>query len=515
MTTRRAILAACAMLLPLGFAAGFFLNSAGSPVSQHLQAQSFDDEIDVEQRAELYAALERDVAAWEEHGNLLKRVVKLVSPTVVHIEAEKVGAPTRSYNRARTIEEAGSGVIFQGGNQKFYVLTNRHVIKNAALDRIKINLADGRQVNPTNVWMDPDTDIAVMAVAGAGMVPARLGNSDTVDIGDFVLAVGSPFGLSRSVTYGIISAKGRRDLQLGDDEVRFQDFLQTDAAINPGNSGGPLLNMRGEVIGINTAIASSSGGNEGIGFSIPINMVMVVARQLVDRGSVSRAFLGVNLGKFSPAMAIEIGLPRMRGARITGITPKSPAEAAKLRVGDVILEFGGIDIEDDTHLINIVSLTEVNREVPVVIFRDRQKVNINVTVGDRSAFESQSYAEPADEQKPLDLGSNEMEAWDIAELGLTVVDLNPEIAEKMQLSATLSGLVVTEVRPEGPTDGRIDRGEIIDQIDQKPIRRIIDLEHVMSRMDWQQGIRMHVMPGSSDRKVPRTVFIKPEPARAH
>src|SRR5438552_3112620 len=156
------------------------------------------------------------------------------------------------------------------------------------------------------------TDVAIMATTTEGLVPARLGDSSKLEIGDFVLAVGSPFGLSHSVTYGIISAKGRRDLRLGDDGVQYQDFLQTDAAINPGNSGGPLLNLRGEVIGLNTAIASTSGANEGIGFAIPINMVMVIADQLIERGMVVRAFIGVRFDStFGPTEAAQLGMSRL------------------------------------------------------------------------------------------------------------------------------------------------------------------------------------------------------------
>ena len=223
-----------------------------------------------------------------------------------------------------------------------------------------------------------------MAIAADNLVPARLGDSTKLDIGDFVLAVGSPFGLTHSVTYGIISAKGRRDLQLGDDGVQYQDFLQTDAAINPGNSGGPLLNLRGEVIGINTAIASTSGGNEGIGFTIPINMVMVIADQLIERGSVVRAYLGVRLdATFGPEAAAKMGLPRPEGARVTGITQNSPAES-QLRVGDVILAFDGTPIEDDNHLINLVSLTPVNKEVEVHLLRSGKAHNLKVRVGNRT-----------------------------------------------------------------------------------------------------------------------------------
>ena len=200
-------------------------------------------------------------------------------------------------------------------NGKPYILTNRHVVDDASLSNINIHLADGRLLHPTNVASDRRTDVAILTLDAQDVMPARLGDSGRVEIGDFVLAVGSPFGLSHSVTYGIISAKGRRDLELGDGSIKYQDFFQTDAAINPGNSGGPLLNLRGEVIGINTAIASSSGGSEGIGFTIPINMAISVARQLVEQGRPMRAYLGVGLNDtFGPADASRLGLPSGRGA---------------------------------------------------------------------------------------------------------------------------------------------------------------------------------------------------------
>jgi serine protease Do len=200
-----------------------------------------------------------------------------------------------------------------------------------------------------------------------------------------VLAVGSPFGLNHSVTYGIVSAKGRRNLHLGDDNLQYQDFLQTDAAINPGNSGGPLLNLRGELVGINTAIASSTGTSEGIGFAIPINMVMLVADQLVDHGSVTRAYLGVRLdASFGPEAAARLGLPRPQGARVSGITRSSPAEQARLAVGDVILEFNGVRIDNDAHLINVVALTPVGKDVEVRLLRSGQPITLRLRVGNRA-----------------------------------------------------------------------------------------------------------------------------------
>lgn len=339
-----------------------------------------------EQRAELQRELARQARVLDAQSAVVKLVAKLVGPAVVHIEADVPPETNGSYGRGRQVEEAGSGVIIELKGD-YYVLTNRHVIKSAAPTAIKINLADGRRIHPTKVWGDPETDVAVLAISAPDLVAASVGNSSRMQIGDFVLAVGSPFGLSHSVTFGIISAKGRRDLRLGEANVRFQDFLQTDAAINPGNSGGPLVNLRGEVIGINTAIASNSGGNEGIGFSIPIDMFMTVGRQLIETGTVARAFLGVNLNsKFGPAMAAELGLPRLVGAHVMGITPKSPAEAAKFQPGDVILEFNDTPIEDEAHLVNLVSLTEIGKSVPVVIFRDRKPLTITVEVGDRSKF---------------------------------------------------------------------------------------------------------------------------------
>ncbi|MEX2175313.1 MAG: trypsin-like peptidase domain-containing protein [Pirellulaceae bacterium] len=331
----------------------------------------------------MYESLVRDATALELQGSILKRVVRLAKPSVVHLEATRDAEDGQS-PRLKSIDEAGSGAIFERAG-KYYVLTNRHVVKYSTLAGIDVRLADGRVLRPTQIWSDRETDIAILAVQGDDLVAARLGDSSKLEIGDFVLAVGSPFGLSHSVTYGIISAKGRRDLELGDDGVIYQDFLQTDAAINPGNSGGPLLNLRGEVVGINTAIASSSGGNEGIGFTIPINMVMLIAEQLIEHGAVTRAYLGVRLDSaFGPEAAAKAGLSLPHGARVTGITKSSPAESAQIQVGDVILAFDGARVEDDNHLINLVSLTPVDKEVELRLLRAGQPQSLKVRVGNRT-----------------------------------------------------------------------------------------------------------------------------------
>jgi serine protease Do len=339
-----------------------------------------------EKREELYRQLRTQAEVLEAQSAVVKTVAKLIGPTVVHIEAEVAGRTALQFGHTRQVEEAGSGVIIQLKG-KTYILTSRHLINGATPGNISIRLADGRRIHPTKAWEDAETDVAVMAVSAPDLITAPLGDSDRLDIGDFVLAVGSPFGLSHSVTYGIISAKGRRELDLGDSGVRLQDFLQTDAAINPGNSGGPLINLRGEVIGINTAIASNSGGNEGIGFAIPIKMFMVVVEQLIENGKASRAFLGVTLDQgFGAASASELGLPRPIGARVTQVTPDSPAMTAGLQVGDVILQFNNTPIEDDSHLVNMVNLTEIGKEVNLTVYRTRKTFQVKVAVGDRSRF---------------------------------------------------------------------------------------------------------------------------------
>ncbi|MFM1902707.1 MAG: Periplasmic serine endoprotease DegP precursor [Planctomycetota bacterium] len=338
------------------------------------------------ERDRLYEQAARDAEPLERQARQLRRLSDLLRPTVVHIDATKRLARPRS---GRTTEdEAGSGVITEVAGRTV-VITNRHVVEAAELDAIVIRLDDGRELLPRRSWSDAGTDIAVLEVVADDLQTARIATDEEgVRIGDMVLAIGSPFGLSHSVTLGIVSAKGRRDLELGEGAVRFQDFIQTDAAINPGNSGGPLVNLRGEVVGLNTAIASNSGGSEGIGFAIPAAMMMFVARQLVENGSVERAYLGVSLDKdFTQAEAHRLGLVRPVGARVEVVTGNAPAAAAGIRPNDVILEFDGRPIEDDDHLMSVVGMTPADRTVAVVIFRDRERIELQIPVARRTDFE--------------------------------------------------------------------------------------------------------------------------------
>jgi len=364
------------LILLLALVLGF--GEISSSFAQQFELTS-ESQLDREQ---LYAELSRDVDELERELSLYKRVAKLVTPSVVHIES----TPLPEYQFRRDVEEAGSGVLvrYRGKN---YVLTNRHVIKHSNEELIRLEFSDGQEKRPTRIWSDGDTDVAVLAVDGDGLVPTRIGNSDSAEIGDIVMAFGSPFNLRQSVTRGIISAKGRSNLDLGEGEVDYQKFIQTDAAINPGNSGGPLVNLRGEVIGLNTAIASNSGGNEGIGFSIPINIAVRIMRQLIETGSVARGFLGVELdGEFDTPSARYMGLSRLMGTRVDAVEENSPADKAGLKKDDIILRFDGMQVEDWRHLINLVKRTELNREIELIIFRERQLQKSFVSVGKREDF---------------------------------------------------------------------------------------------------------------------------------
>ena len=340
------------------------------------------------ERDHLYDELQRDVAAMERELGIYKRVVRLVAPSVVHVQAK----PLAEFRFRREVEEAGSGVLISIGG-KNYVLTNRHVVKHSSPEHIRLEFNDGREISPTEIFTDPETDVAVLAVDAPNLIPARVGDSDLCEIGDPVMAFGNPFNLRQSVTRGIISGMGRSNLDLGDGGVDYQNFMQTDAAINPGNSGGPLINLRGEIVGLNTAIASNSGGNDGIGFSIPINIAMSVTRQLVEHGKVDRGFLGVMLdGNFDLTAAQAAGLPRLTGALVKQVTAQSPAALAGVQTNDVILRFNNATIESDQHLINLVKLSDVGRPIDMVVLRGGQMINLKAQIGRLADFAAQAEA---------------------------------------------------------------------------------------------------------------------------
>ncbi len=333
----------------------------------------------------IYDELARRYEQFRAVDRTFELVAKAVAPAVVHIVAIKDSSGD-SPRRRRQIEETGSGVIVRPeGARGLFVLTNNHVVAGAKAADIRVKLQDGRLIRPSAFWADGMSDVAVLQLDRDDLPAARLGDSDEAAVGTWVLALGSPFGLTHSVSQGIISARSRHERDLQDDGVENQDFLQTDAAINPGNSGGPLVNLKGEVIGINTAIASNGGGSEGVGFSIPINLAKWAMGQLVASGRVSRGAMGVRLDDLGPAVAEGLGLDRPRGAVIVSVGAGSPAEQGGVLVNDVVLRFNGVDVADLNHLINLVAMSPIGRPAEVVVWREGRELVQRVTVADRDA----------------------------------------------------------------------------------------------------------------------------------
>jgi serine protease Do len=331
-----------------------------------------------------------DSAGSSDLGRLSDRfenVARKVAPTVVAVESSRVA---NKGGKSKTVEESGSGVLVRLPNQKgVFVFTNNHVIQQAAADQITISLADNRILKPAQVWTDPESDVAVLRVESPDVIPtANLGDSEQTRVGQWVLAFGSPFGLNQTVTHGIISARERGQISLGA-TIRIKEFLQTDAAINPGSSGGPLVNLDGDVIGINTAIASNSGSNSGVSFSIPINMVTRIAKQLLEKGVVARGYLGVQMApSFEAADAIKLGMERAQGALVETVYADTPAAAAGFRTNDVVLEVNGTTIRNENHFINLISSLPVGQRIKVTVWRERKTIALDAEVGDWSKGQS-------------------------------------------------------------------------------------------------------------------------------
>jgi len=321
-------------------------------------------------------------------------VAHKVSPAVVYVEATKPARPASG--KASPVEESGSGVLIRiDGQPQTFVLTNNHVIAQAAPEQVTITLGDGRLFRSARIWADPESDVAVLRLDGPNQLPtAQLGDSDRAHVGQWVLAIGSPFGLNQTVTHGIISARERGQVSLGT-TIRIKDFLQTDAAINFGSSGGPLVDLNGEVIGINTAIASHSGSSSGVAFSIPINLVKRVVAQLLEKGVVNRGYLGMQLAPaFEPADALKLGLDRVQGAWVERVYPATPAADAGLRANDVVLQVDNTLIRNENHLINLISTLSPRQRVRLQIWRERRPLTVEAVVGDWSREQSRFRTAP-------------------------------------------------------------------------------------------------------------------------
>jgi serine protease Do len=334
----------------------------------------------------------------------------------------------------------GSGFIV---DRTGYILTNNHVIENA--EEIKVKLFDGKEFDAKVVGRDPKTDLALIKIdVGSDLHPLAMGNSDDLRVGSWVVAIGSPFGLEQTVTAGIVSAKGR---VIGSGP--YDDFIQTDASINPGNSGGPLLNLNGEVIGINTAIIASA---RGIGFAIPVNMAKEELQQLKEKGKVTRAWLGVGIQEVTDSLAQSFGLKEKKGALVSQVFKDSPAEKAGVEQGDIILKFDGKEIKDSRELPRIVSETTVGKTVEITLSRNGSVTTKKATLG-----------EMTEEAEVVKTPSHKM-------LGISIQNITPEIARALRLESE-TGVVVTHVEPGSPAStAGIQRGDVIQEVNRKTVK---------------------------------------------
>jgi serine protease Do len=339
----------------------------------------------------------------------------------------------------------GSGFII---DKDGFILTNNHVVEKT--DEIKVRLANGKEYDAKIIGRDSKTDLALIRIkTDKPLIPLPLGDSEKLEVGEWVVAIGNPFGLDHTVTAGIVSAKYR---QLG--AGAYDNFIQTDASINPGNSGGPLLNTRGEVVGINSAIYSRSGGSIGIGFAIPVNMAKDLLPQL-KKGKVVRGWLGVMIQKITPELKDKLNLKENRGALVADVTSSGPADKAGIERGDVIISFDGKEIIEMNELPYLVASTPVGKVVKMEVIRQGRKKSLEVKMG--KLKEEQVEEEPVEEESSL---------------GMTVDEITPELARQFSLSEE-RGLVVVQVENNSPAgEAGIRRGDIILEIDQKPIRDI-------------------------------------------
>jgi serine protease Do len=368
------------------------------------------------------------------------------------------GGPNQTFMTPRQYG-LGSGVIV---TKDGYIVSNNHVVDGA--DNIKVTLNDGRKFTARVIGRDPKSDIAVLKIDATDLPFMTLADSDKVEVGDVCLAIGNPFGIGQTVTMGIVSATGRNNVAVGEQPGNYEDFIQTDAAINPGNSGGALVDAEGRLIGINTAILSRDGGNQGIGFAVPVNLAHDVMDSLVAKGKVDRGYLGVGPQEVTPDLADAFHLKAdEHGALIGDIAPGGPAEKAGLKSGDIILEFNDKPVNSADRFRFQVAAVAPGTTVPVKIMRDGKSETINVTV-----------SEWPGEEKVAKADNKTSESSDTLN-GVQVADLNPNTARQMNLPESLKGAVITDVDQNSPAyDAGLRPGQVIEEINHKPVRTADD-----------------------------------------
>ena len=426
-------------------------------------------------------------------GQAIAEIVEDVKPAIVNISSTKTiktqkraepffddpffrrffgdESPSRT-PKERKAFSLGSGVIV---DVKGYILTSSHVIQGA--DEIKVTLMDKREFKGEIVGTDPLTDIAVVKINAERLSTIKWGDSDKLRVGEIVLAIGSPYGLTGTVTMGIVSAVGRANVGI----ANYEDFIQTDAAINPGNSGGGLVNERGELVGINAAIFSTSGGYQGIGFAVPSNMAKSVMSSLIKTGKVIRGWLGVTVQPLTAELAKQFNLKEEKGALVGDITDGSPAEKAGIMRGDVIIEYEGKKIEEPTQLRNMVANSEPNKEVELKIIRNNKIETKRVTIGEL----------PAEMQK-----SSTGEYSNLLR-GVSVQDLTPELINKLNLPKKLRGVVVTDVSEDSPAALALTQGDVIQEVNRQKITSVKEYENVVSKLKADEDVLLLIYRNGS------------------
>ncbi len=429
----------------------------------------------------------------QETSKAFSEIVRAVSPAVVNISTTKTIRrqsppfdelfdflyPFPDGKSRRWKEQSlGSGVIVSTNG---YIVTNNHVVEKA--DDIKVFFIDKRSFKAKVVGSDPKTDIAIIKIDAANLPVIPWGDSERLQVGEFVLAIGNPFGLSNTVTMGIISAIGRTDVGIAD----YENFIQTDAAINPGNSGGPLVNMKGELIGINTAIFSRTGGYQGIGFSVPSNMVINVMDQLIKKGKVTRGWIGVTIQDLTPEIAQKFGMNTIEGVIVTDVVKGGPAFKAGLARGDVILEFNDKKIKDASVLRNIVAQSEVNQQIRLKIMRQGKEMHISVAVSELPSESAQ--ATPSSSNDILNTDSNAL-------AGITVMDINAAIAKQLKIQADEKGVVIVNIQPGSlAQEKRLRKGDLIQELNRQQINNLNDFNRATVHLKHDSSVLLFINRG--------------------
>lgn len=378
----------------------------------------------------------------------------------------------------------GSGVIIDPSG---VILTNNHVIDGGG--KVMIRLHDGREFEGTDIKTDPKTDLAIVRIKGAGALPAaKLANSDDAQVGDWVLAIGGPFGQEGTVTAGIVSAKGR-DLNIAPRE----NFIQTDAAINSGNSGGPLVDLDGNVVGINTAISSRGGGNLGIGFAVPSKLAKWVSRQLIAQGTVKRAYLGVAIQRISHDLGKQFGVKARHGVVVADVQPNTPAAAAGVKAGDVIIAFSGKAVSSPQELQLVVEQSPIGGSQPLTVLRDGKRMTLNVTAREQPADYGLARGELMAPGKEGTVRDQKM--------GIEVANLTADVAEKLGVKSG-EGVVITNIRKGGPAEmAGLQSGMVIVQVNRKPVKTVDEFRAAMAKESLAKGVLLLVRSGQGTQYV--------------